>query len=143
MSKSLITRVWLGGLAALVAGLVIAGFGIALMSASGGTFQRMPMMHYGYYVSTQDSTVWLGLSGIILGGTTVVIGAVAQLVAWVGAVINTNRLADKTWFTVLLVGGVIGLFAGFAGFAVMVAYVVAGPDGMAESARPGTLAPTA
>jgi len=45
-------------------------------------------------------------------------------VAWIGAVLNTANLADKTWFIVVLVGGLLGV-----GFLVTVAYVVAGPDG--------------
>lgn len=145
MSKSLITRVWLGGLAAFVTGLFIAGFSLAMMAAfGGGTWERMPMMHYGYqYVPGNDAGLWAGMSGLMLGGTIVAIGVLVQIGAWVGALINTNALADRTWFTVLLIGGILGFFIGLAGFAVMVAYVVAGPDGVAQNARPRTLAPTA
>ena len=43
------------------------------------------------------------------------------------------QLEDKTWFVLLLV---LGLFS--FGFVAMIAYVVAGPDGTAQSvARPG------
>jgi hypothetical protein len=55
-----------------------------------------------------------------------------QLAAWIGALINTNLLQDKTWFIVLLVGGILGLNFGLLGFAAMVAYLVAGPDGTAS-----------
>jgi hypothetical protein len=46
-------------------------------------------------------------------------------VAWIGAVLNTAQLPDKTWFVVLLVVGLLGLV-----FIATVAYVIAGPDGV-------------
>jgi hypothetical protein len=36
--------------------------------------------------------------------------AVSQFVAWVGAVINTAGLKDKTWFIILLVTGLVPRF---------------------------------
>jgi hypothetical protein len=50
-------------------------------------------------------------------------GAIAGLVAWIGALINTAQLADKAWFVLLLVLGLLSF-----GFIAMVAYVIAGPD---------------
>ena len=55
--------------------------------------------------------------------TLVLAAAVGQLVAWVGAVLNTAQLEDKTWFLVLLVSGLLSV-----GFVAMIAYLVAGPD---------------
>jgi hypothetical protein len=37
------------------------------------------------------------------------LAAVAHFVAWIGAVLNTAQLPDKTWFVVLLVVGLLGL----------------------------------
>ena len=45
--------------------------------------------------------------------------------------INTAELEDKTWFVVLLV---LGLFS--FGFVAMLAYVIAGPDGVRRSRLP-------
>jgi hypothetical protein len=56
-----------------------------------------------------DSTFWVLVSFIVLGGIVVLGGIAVQLVAWIGAVINTNRLVDKTWYNVLLWGGVAGI----------------------------------
>lgn len=53
-----------------------------------------------------------------------------QLAAWIGTLVNTYRLEDKTWFAVVLAGGMLGLAFGLLGFATMVAYLIAGPDGM-------------
>ncbi len=54
-------------------------------------------------------------------------GMIAALAAWIGALLNTARLDDKTWFVLLLV---LGLFS--FGWVALVAYVIAGRDGMAE-----------
>jgi hypothetical protein len=48
---------------------------------------------------------------------------VTQFVAWVGAVINTAQLKDKTWFIILLVTGLLSF-----GFIAMIIYLIAGPD---------------
>ncbi|MBO0685134.1 MAG: hypothetical protein J2P45_18435, partial [Candidatus Dormibacteraeota bacterium] len=65
-------------------------------------------------------------------------GLVAQLVALIGALVNTYALPDKAWFVILLVGGVLGVVGVFlAPFAVMIAYLIAGPDvASAEAGRP-------
>jgi hypothetical protein len=43
-------------------------------------------------------------------------------VAWVGAVVNTAGLQDKTWFTILLATGLLSF-----GFIAMIIYLIAGP----------------
>jgi hypothetical protein len=48
-----------------------------------------------------------------------VIAALAQLVAWVGAVQDTAALEDKGWLVVLLVTGLLGL-----GSIAMIAYAI-------------------
>jgi hypothetical protein len=45
-----------------------------------------------------------------------VLAALAELVAWVAAVVDTAELPDKTWFIVLLVTGLVGV-----GFVAMIA----------------------
>ena len=64
------------------------------------------------------------------------IGAViGQFVAWIGALINTSQLQDKTWFVVLLVCGLLSF-----GFVAMVIYLVAGPpDPRPRAVMPPTL----
>jgi hypothetical protein len=65
----------------------------------------------------------LAVAGVVIGGSMLL-----GLIAWIGALVNTYQLEDKTWFLVLLV---LGLWS--FGFVAMVAYVVAGPDGMRPS----------
>ena len=65
----------------------------------------------------------------VVAGLAIAGGAIGGLIAWIGALLNTARIADKVWFVLLLV---LGLFS--FGFFAMVAYVIAGPDGMLEPA---------
>ncbi len=128
MTKPQITRIWLIGVAVFVVGLIIFGVSMGLMFAYGG--QYVPAARgSGYdFVPTLDGFFWTTVGFMILGGIVAIGGAIAQLVAWIGALMNTNALQDKTWFIVLLAGGLIGLMFGLVYFAVMVAYVIAGPD---------------
>lgn len=150
MTKSTITKTWIAGLIVIVAGLLVGGISLGLMLAYGGTFQPAPSGTGQDFVPSMDSTFWTTVSFMILGFTAVAAGGLVQLVAWIGALINTYPLQEKTWFVVLLVGGLLGLAFGVVGFAVMVAYLIAGPDGMAPheprlptpAPQPRELAPT-
>lgn len=85
-------------------------------------------------------------SFVVLGG-----GGVALLVAWVGALVNTHLLADRTWFNRLLWLGIVGLVlspivvGGLLSWGLLLAYLRNGPDATAVQppvATPTTLAPT-
>ena len=146
MTKRTITITWLVGIGVMIGGGLLALFtALALASHIGAlTNNFQPGVTY-----APDSTFWALVSFIILGGIAVLGGIVTQFVAWVGAVINTNRLVDKTWFNILLWCGVAGivlslLTAGLGtlvGWGLMIAYLVGGPDGMAV--EPMMLRPTA
>jgi hypothetical protein len=147
MSKSLITKTWIGGLIAFAAGIVVAIVGVFLMLAYGGTFTQVAGDPNNYnFTPNINGFFWTTVMLIVLGGLIGLVGAIAQFVAWIGGLINSFRLTDKTWFAILLVGGVLAF--GFApiGFAVMLAYVITAPEGYAE-AKPAVprqeLAPTA
>jgi hypothetical protein len=58
------------------------------------------------------------------------IGRIVELAAWIGALFNSYMLPSKAWFLVLLLGGVLGIVLAPIGIAVMLAYVVAAPDGV-------------
>lgn len=150
MTKPTITKTWIAGLAFLAAGLVVAIVGVALMLAYGGTFTPVAGNASSYtFVPTLDSFFWTTVVVIVAGGILAGVGGIVQLAAWIGALVNTYRIPDKTWFTVLLLGGVFGLAFGLIGFAVMVAYVIAAPDGRLHATpealpaqRQSTLSPT-
>jgi hypothetical protein len=137
MSKPTITKIWLGGLLVFVAGLVVAGIGVGLMLANGGSWTPA-LSGSGYnFVPRIDGYFWSTIWLIVAGSLVALVGGTAQLVALIGALINTYQLPDRTWFVVLLAGGLIGLTVGLVGFAAMLAYVIAGPEAHAlESPSP-------
>jgi hypothetical protein len=130
MSKQTITKIWIAGLVVLAIGLVVGGVGIGLMLAYGGHFTPSGPNSYNF-VPTLDGFFWTTVVLMAIGFAIAIAGGILQLAAWIGALVNTNQLQDKTWFIVLLVGGLVGFSVGLVGFAAMVAYLVAGPDGLA------------
>lgn len=127
MTKSTVTRTFVGSLIAVVGGVVLMAIGLIIALAT-STFEMTGPDVTGFHLSASAPAA-LGLAGI--GIIAIVGGGIGQLVAWIGALVNTARLDDKTWFVILLVFGLLSF-----GFIPMVVYVLAGPDGMA-SAQPG------
>ena len=127
MSKSTVTRLFVGGLVAVIAGIV--SLFVALWVAyAGGAFQMSGPDVVGVNGSASS---WTMVALIVLAGLAIVGGAIAGLVSWIGALLNTAQLEDKTWFIVLLVLGLVSF-----GFIAMIAYVIGGPDGT-RSVRTG------
>ena len=119
MSKPVITRLFVGGLVAFVAGLVITIFaGLAAFSGTNVTMNGSEVT--GVRI---DTAGWWSIGVATLGVLAMAGGAIAGLVAWIGALINTAQLPDKLWFILLLV---LGLFS--FGLVAMIAYVLGGPD---------------
>jgi hypothetical protein len=131
MTKPTITKLWLAGLVVLAVGLVVTGVGVGLMLGYGGHFVPAPGGNGSDFVPTLDGLFWATVGLVTAGVFVAVAGLVVQLAAWIGAVVNTYQLTDKTWFAVLLAGGLLGLVFGVVGFAATVAYLIAGPDGTA------------
>ena len=155
MTKRTITIIWLIGIGVMIVGGLLALFGSLALASHIGAFTA----NYQYAAYVPDGTFWALVSFIILGGIAVLGGIVVQVVSWIGAVINTNRLVDKTWYYVLLwcgIGGlVLSLFTGpvgtLVGWVLMIVYLVGGPDDMViepmqlramPTEPPKTLAPT-
>jgi hypothetical protein len=130
MTKSMITKIWIGGLAVFAAGIVAALVGLFLMLGYGGTFTQIAGTNNYNFVPNMNGFFWVTVGLMVAGGVIGLVGSIAQFAAYIGALVNSFGLADKAWFAVLLIGGLVSF--GFApiGFAVMVAYVVAAPDGM-------------
>ena len=125
MSKKNVTRLFIGAIAAVGAGLVLglAALWAALASDAidiGGS----------YVIDVNGgSGAWTALALVIVGTLALVVGSVAAIVSWIGALLNTWQLEDKAWFASLLALGLLGF-----GVVAMIAYVVAGPDGTKEKA---------
>ncbi len=150
MTKSLITKVWIGGLAVFAAGIVVAIVGVFLMLGYGGTFTQIAGTDNYNFVPNMNGFFWVTVGLIVAGGVIGLIGSIFQFAAWVGGLVNSYVLPGKGWFLVLLLGGLLSFFFAPIGFGAMIAYVIAAPDGTlyrhaqvpAPAQQPRPLAPT-
>ena len=137
MTKSAVTKLFIGSLIAVVGGVLLAGFAVISAFWNGGFVTSGPDV-----VDINATPFFWSMVGLmIVGGLTLIGGAIGQFVAWLGALLNTARLEDKTWFILLLVLGLLSF-----GLIAMILYVLAGPDGAREypePARPTIHAPSA
>ena len=129
MSKKSVTRLFVGATVAIVAGVVL---GVAALWAALAS-DAIDLGGSNYIDVNGGSGAWTALALVIVGSMVMLGGTIAAVVSWIGALLNTWQLEDKLWFGALLAGGLLGL-----GVVVMIAYVVAGPDGTKQTvARPG------
>lgn len=150
MTKSLITKVWIGGLAVFAAGIVVAIVGVFLMLGYGGTFTQVAGTNNYDFVPNMNGFFWVTIGLIVAGGVIGLIGSIFQFAAWIGGLVNSYVLPGKGWFLVLLLGGLLSFFFAPIGFGAMIAYVIAAPDGAqyrqaqvpAPAQQPRPLAPT-
>ena len=129
MLKTTVSRLFLGGVLAAIAGavLVITAIWIAIAN-------DVFVMDGADIVALNGSPLAWALLAIAVAGSLAVIGGfVVGFVSWVGALLNTSRLERKTWFIGLLLLGIFNL-----GVFAMIAYVLAGPDGQTGSPAEGS-----
>jgi hypothetical protein len=124
MTKATVTRLFVGSLIAIVGGIILLATGVLVGFASGAFVMS------GHDVSGIQPTpfAWSMVGLGVLGLLALLGGGIGQFVAWIGAVLNTSRLEDKTWFIVLLVLGLLSF-----GFIPMIIYLLIGPDGTTSS----------
>jgi hypothetical protein len=128
VSKSTVTRPFLAGVVAVVAGIVLAVAAVLTGFADGAIKIGGPDV-----VTISGGPFAWAVFGLVLAALAIAGGALICLIAWIGALLNTAQLDDKTWFLVLLVLGLWNF-----GFVAMVAYIVAGPDGAPRTAAAPT-----
>lgn len=136
MSKATVVRIFVGSLLALFGGLILMVGSLIGASVAGALVMNGPDV-----AGVQNSfAAWVLVALAVVGFVALLAGALGQFVAWIGAVINTAQLADKTWFVILLVLGLLSF-----GFVAMLVYVIAGPDGTAPQmqTQAGRAVPTA
>ena len=124
MSKTTVTRIFLGSVVAVIAGAVLAFVAVWSAYANGAFVMSGPDV-VGVQ-STPEAWMMIGLGAV--AALAMIAGFIGGLVSWIGALLNTAELEDKTWFVVLLVLGLVSF-----GLVAMIAYVIAGPDGMRQS----------
>ena len=128
MSKKNVTRLFVAAIVAVVAGVVLGVAALWTALAS----DAIDLGGSDYIDVAGGSGAWTALGLVIVGSLVALGGTIAAVVSWIGALLNTWQLEDKLWFGSLLAGGLLGL-----GVVAMIAYVVAGQDGMKQSvARP-------
>ena len=120
MSKSTVTRLFVGGVIAAAAGVVVIIAAVSTAFANG-----VFVMEGTRVVDIQETGLAFGLLGFtIIGALAIAGGAITGLVSWIGALLNTWQIESKAWFVGLLLLGIFNF-----GFFAMIAYVIAGPDG--------------
>lgn len=129
MSKKNVTRLFVGALVAVGAGVVLGLVALwAALASDAIEFGGGDVIDV-----NGASGAWTALALLVVGSLAILGGSIAAVAAWIGALLNTWQLDDKTWFASLLALGLLGL-----GVVAMIAYVAAGPDGTQPSvARPG------
>jgi hypothetical protein len=124
MHKATITRLFIGGGLALIAGAIVAVFAIGIAMAN-----NVFVMDGSDVVGLRGGALAFSLLGVAIAGSIAIIGGlIAGLVAWIGALLNTWQLNSKAWFVALLLLGIFNF-----GFFAMIAFLVAGPDGTADA----------
>jgi hypothetical protein len=125
MSKVTVTRVFLGSVIAVMAGAILAFAAVWIAYANGAFVMRGPDV-----IGIQATPLAWTIVGLgVVAALAMIAGFVGGLVSWIGALLNTAQLEDKTWFILLLV---LGLFS--FGLVAMIAYVIGGPDGTKHAA---------
>jgi hypothetical protein len=140
MTKPTIVKLWLAGLVVMLVGGAIAGIATLVWL----THVASVTQNGAQYVA--DNFFWSTVGFWWTAGIVATAGVVIQVAAWIGAVLKTHRLADRTWFNVLLWVGIVGILTSplfglgaVIWMGVMIAYMIAGPD---VTTAPGALAAT-
>jgi hypothetical protein len=125
MTKATVTRVFFGGMFAAISGAILL---LAAMVV--GSVNDVFVMNGPDIVGVRGSALtWPVIGLAIVGALAIGGGAIASLVAWIGALLNVSQLARKTWFVVLLLVGIFN-----SGGLGMIVYIIAGPDGSTRAA---------
>jgi hypothetical protein len=124
MSKTIVTQLFVGSLIAIIGGLILLSITVVAGAAS-GAFAMGGTDIRGIQSSGVGASLVVPVAIAVLA---LIGGGLAQFVAWVGALVNTAELQDKTWFVVLLLLGLLSF-----GFVALLVYVLAGPDSTAST----------
>jgi len=132
MSKATVSKLFIGGALAVIAGAIVAVAAVWVAIANGVFVMNGPDI-----AGIQGNPLAWSLLGLgLVGGLAIVGGLIAGLVSWIGALLNTAQLDSKAWFLALLLLGIFNF-----GFFAMIAYVLAGPDGTTSTATHRAQAP--
>ena len=86
-------------------------------------------------VTLHPGQIGAAIAAYAVASAIAVAGSIALYVSWAGALLNTWRLDDRSWFAGILGAGVVGL-----AWVATAVYLVAGPDRRAAPTTNGTAA---
>ena len=132
MTKATVTKIFLAGVLAAIAG------GIVVLVTGGIAYTNDVFIMNGQEVVGLRSgpLTWTLLGVGLVAALAMAAGAIAGLIAWIGALLNVSQLESKIWFVVLLLLGLTNF-----GILGMIAYIIAGPDGSSHAATRQVPAP--
>ena len=119
MAKATIGKLFWGSLIAFGGALILLAVAGGLAIANGSLVRDGPDVT----AIRENAFGWVMVALAAVAALVMIAAAVTQFAAWVGAVINTAGLKDKTWFIILLVTGLLSF-----GFIAMIIYLIAGPE---------------
>ena len=125
MSKPLITTLVKIAVALVIAGAV-TWIVVAITALANGA------IGFGgpQFITIDAGPFAAAVVGMTFASALVGVGTAIVVAAWVGALMNTARLDDKTWFVALLALGLVSL-----AWVAMIVYVLKGPDSTTVEAR--------
>lgn len=125
MSKPAITRLFKVAVAFVVTGAV-SGTAVWIWALANGAIA------FGgpQFVTFDPATVGGAIVGLSLASLITAAGSIAAVISWAGALLNTSRLENKSWFIALLGLGLVSL-----GWIAMIAYILKGPDSATSPAQ--------
>jgi len=104
ISKPTVVKLFVGSVIAVVAGILLA-FGAVWAAYASGAF----VMSGPDVIGIEPTPfAWTMVGAAALAALAIVGGGIGGLVSWIGALLNTAELEDKTWFVLLLF---LGLFS--------------------------------
>ena len=132
MSRATVVGLFVGSVVAVIAGALLAFAAVWIAYANGVFVMQGPDV-----VGVQATPFGWSMVGLAVVAAVAVIGGfIGELVSWIGALLDTAQVEDKTWFLFLLVIGLLSF-----GIVPMIAYVVAGPGAKHTTTRRTTHAP--
>jgi hypothetical protein len=96
MTKATVTRLFVAGIVVFIAGFMLALVGAVVALADGAIRIGGPSV-----VTVDGPALGSALVTLVVAGLVIAAGMFLGVIAWVGALVNTFQLEDKTWFVLL------------------------------------------
>jgi hypothetical protein len=130
VSKSSITRLFMISAVFVAAGAVIGTAAVITALANGAiSIGGTP------FISLDPGQIAGAVVWLVVASILAALGTVGAMASWAAALLNTSRLEDKTWFSMILGLGLVSF-----GWVAMFLYVLRGPDSTQPARRTSSVA---